>query len=163
MADGAFMTADLDDRLGAEIRICEIQMRDFGGKATFSGRTQTLKAIEGNTLVGRMLSSSGEMAVLVVDGGGSLRTAHVGDVSAGAGVGNGWAGIVQCSAIRDRGEIGKIPLGLTALGTTPRVSGKIAAGLVDVPISFGNVKFRLGDWIAAEPNGIVARSEPPAP
>lgn len=156
-------TADLVDAYGAELQVCEVQMRDFGGQLAFAGPIRTLKVFEDNALVKQTLSSRGDGAVLVIDGGGSLRTALVGDVIAGLGAANGWAGLVIHGAVRDSEQLAGLVLGLKALGTTPRVSGKTGAGLADVPISFGNVTFRPGAWLAADSDGVVVRAEAPSP
>ena len=70
--------------------------------------------------------------MLVVDGGGSLRTALMGDMIAASAVANGWAGVVINGAIRDRVAIAELPLGVKALGSNPRKSAKAGAGETDV-------------------------------
>ncbi len=162
MAETTFKTADLVDAYGADLQVCEIQFRDCGGHAAFSGPIRTLKVFEDNALVKATLATPGNGAVLVVDGGGSLRTALVGDVLAGMGAANGWAGLVVLGAIRDVADIGKLPLGVKALGTTPRVSTKTGAGFADIPLRFGNVTFVPGAWIAADPDGVVVRAQAPS-
>lgn len=82
--------------------------------------------------------------MLVVDGGGSLESALVGDLIAQLGVDNGWAGIVVHGAIRDRAAIGALPIGVKALGSNPRRPTKTGAGEADVPVEFGGVTFRPG-------------------
>jgi len=162
MAESAFKTADLVDLYGLDLQVCEIQFRDCGGHAAFAGPIRTLKVFEDNALVKQTLASPGAGAVLVVDGGGSLRTALVGDVLAGMGVRSGWAGLVVFGAIRDVVAIGGLPFGVKALGTTPKVSGKTGAGHADIPVSFGNVTFRPGAWLAADRDGIIVRAQAPS-
>ena len=77
--------------------------------------------------------------MLVVDGGGSLHSALVGDMLAGAAVQNGWAGLVIHGAVRDSAALAGLGLGVKALGTNPRKSSKTGAGAVDVPVTFGGV------------------------
>ncbi|HUH53214.1 MAG TPA: S-adenosylmethionine--2-demethylmenaquinone methyltransferase, partial [Microbacteriaceae bacterium] len=69
-----------------------MQMLNLGGTKEFSGPIRTVKCFQDNALLKSILSTPGDGAVLVVDGGGSLESALVGDIIAGIGVDNGWAG-----------------------------------------------------------------------
>ncbi|WP_046729926.1 ribonuclease E activity regulator RraA [Streptomyces humi] len=151
-------TADLVDRYG-ELRVCDQQFRHFGGHRLFAGPVRTVSCREDNGLLRALLHTPGEGHVLVVDGGGSLRTALVGDLIAGAAVENGWAGLVLHGAVRDSVALAGLPLGIKALGTIPRKSAKAAAGAVDVPVTFGGVTFRPGDVLHADDDGIVLLPE----
>jgi regulator of ribonuclease activity A len=93
--------------------------------------------------------------VLVVDGGGSLHTALMGDLIAGLGVTNGWAGVIIHGAVRDVAALRTLELGIKALGSNPRKSGKTGAGERDVPVSFGGITVRPGDRVTSDDDGIV--------
>ena len=93
--------------------------------------------------------------MLVVDGGGLLHRALVGDVIAGLAIENGWAGIVVNGAIRDAAAIGSMAIGLKALGTNPRRCAKTGVGAVDIPVAFGGVIFTPGANLYADEDGIV--------
>ncbi|WP_345013492.1 S-adenosylmethionine: 2-demethylmenaquinone methyltransferase [Streptomyces shaanxiensis] len=93
--------------------------------------------------------------MIVVDGGASLRTALLGDLMAGRARDNGWAGLVILGAVRDAAVPAGVPVGVQALGTNPRKSGKAGKGEVDVPVSFGDVTFRPGDILHADEDGVV--------
>jgi regulator of ribonuclease activity A len=97
----------------------------------------------------------GSGSVLVVDGAGSLRTALVGDLIAGAALASGWAGLVLHGAVRDSAALSRLDLGIKALGTNPRKSAKTGAGAVDVPVTFGGVTFWPGDFLHADDDGVV--------
>src|SRR5699024_11403275 len=75
-----FTTADLIDEHGDTLRSCATQFRGYGGRAFFAGPIRTVKCHEDNGLVKQVLNTPGEGAVLVVDGGGSLRSALMGDM-----------------------------------------------------------------------------------
>jgi regulator of ribonuclease activity A len=152
-------TADLMD-LWRDAPSCELQFRRFGRRARFSGRIATLRTFEDNALVKRTLSTPGDGRVLVVDGGGSLRCALVGDVIAGLALANGWAGLIVNGAVRDSAELDAMDYGIKALGTNPRVSGKLGTGEVDVDVTFGGVTFRPGDWLYSDEDGIVVSPVP---
>jgi regulator of ribonuclease activity A len=155
MTDTSAATADLVDAYGPELRVCDIQFRQFGGLRIFSGPVRTVSCHEDNGLLRDLLRTPGSGGVLVVDGGGSLRTALVGDLIAGAAQANGWAGLVVHGAVRDSAALCRLDLGIKALGTIPRKSGKTGAGGVDVPVTFGHVTFQPGDMLHADDDGIV--------
>ncbi|HVA38192.1 MAG TPA: ribonuclease E activity regulator RraA [Candidatus Dormibacteraeota bacterium] len=150
-------TADLVDayRESGRVQSCEIQFRHFGRRARFSGPIQTVRVFEDNVLVKRVLSTPGEGSVLVVDGGGSLRSALVGDVMAGLAVENGWAGLVVWGAVRDVAALERLEIGIKALGSNPWTSMKVGAGVVGVTLRFGNATFAPGHWLYADEDGVL--------
>jgi regulator of ribonuclease activity A len=148
-------TADLYDERGEDLASLSTQMRSFGAHAVFDGVIRTVRCYEDNALVRQALSSPGAGAVLVIDGGGSLQRALIGDVIAGLAVENGWAGIVAFGAIRDSVAVDRLPIGVKALGTNPRKSAKEGAGEVEVPVEFGGVTFTPGAHIWSDADGIL--------
>jgi regulator of ribonuclease activity A len=148
-------TADLVDRYGDRAAVCAVRLRAFGGRSAFEGEIATVRCHEDNVLVKRRLGEPGLGRVLVVDGGGSLRVALAGDVVAGLARDNGWAGLVIHGCVRDVAALRDLDLGIAALGSTPRPSGKTGAGEVDVPVMFGDVTFRPGDVVCVDDDGIV--------
>jgi len=91
----------------------------------------------------------------VIDGGGSLRSALVGDLIAGSAQKNGWGGLVILGAVRDTLALGRLDIGIKALGSNPWRSGKQGTGQLDVPVTFGGVEFRSGDWLYSDADGIL--------
>jgi regulator of ribonuclease activity A len=85
-------TADLYDERGDELDALALQLHDIGGHVAFHGPVRTVRCHRDNALVKATLATAGEGAVLVVDGGGSLESALVGDLIAASAVENGWAG-----------------------------------------------------------------------
>lgn len=150
-----FSTADLVDEHGEALQSCDLQLRQFGGRRRFHGPIRTVACFEDNALVRRVLSEPGDGAVLVVDGGGSLHTALVGDLIAGLAQANGWAGLVVHGAVRDTEALGGLAIGIKALGSNPRKSAKLATGQVDVPVHFGGVSFRPGEHLYSDEDGVV--------
>jgi regulator of ribonuclease activity A len=148
-------TADLVDDIGPDVRSCDLQLRQFGGRAAVAGPITTVQCFEDNALLKSVLSGPGNGGVLVIDGGGSLHAALVGDVIAGLGVDNGWAGIVINGAVRDAATLRSLPIGIKALGTNPRKSTKSGAGERDTPVEFGGVVFTPGDIAYSDEDGIV--------
>ena len=148
-------TADLVDQYGAELRVCDTQFRQFGGRRAFTGPVRTVSCYEDNGLLRELVRTPGLGCVLVVDGGGSVHTALVGDVLAGAAQASGWAGLVLHGAVRDSVALAGLELGVKALGTNPRTSAKAGAGAVDIPVTFGGTTFYPGDILHADDDGIV--------
>jgi len=148
-------TADLVDRYGPELRVCDTKFRQFGGRRSFAGPVRTVSCREDNGLLRDLLRTPGSGSVLVVDGAASLRAALVGDLIAGAALANGWAGLAVHGAVRDSAALSALDLGIKALGTNPRRSAKAGAGAIDVPVTFGGVTFYPGDILHADDDGIV--------
>ncbi|MFE2141183.1 ribonuclease E activity regulator RraA [Streptomyces sp. NPDC059456] len=148
-------TSDLYDEHGESLAVCTTQFRQFGGRRLFAGPVRTVTCHEDNALLRELINTPGEGAVLVVDGGGSLRTALSGDLIAAAAQRNGWAGMIINGAVRDSVALGGLDLGIKALGTVPRKSGKTGAGAVDEPVTLGGVTFRPGDLVHADDDGTV--------
>jgi regulator of ribonuclease activity A len=150
-----FRTADLVDEHGEALQSLDLQLRQFGGRRRFHGPMRTVACFQDNALVKKVLSEPGNGAVLVVDGGGSLHTALVGDLIAALAQDNGWAGLVVNGAVRDTEALAGLDIGIKALGSNPRKSAKLAAGQVDVAVSFGGVTFRPGDHLYSDEDGVV--------
>ena len=148
-------TADLVDDIGPDVRSCDVQFRQFGARTQFAGPISTVRCVEDNALLKSVLSTPGEAGVLVIDGGGSLHTALVGDLIADLARSNDWAGLIVHGAVRDAAALRDIDLGIKALGTNPRKSGKTGAGERDVTVSFGGVEFVPGDIAYCDDDGIV--------
>jgi regulator of ribonuclease activity A len=68
-------------------------------------------------------------------------------------------GIIINGCIRDSEDIGKMPLGVKAITTYPLKSSKRDKGLRDVPVTFGGVTFKPGDWVYADKDGILVSPE----
>jgi len=153
-------TADLFDQFGDRVQVCDPIFRDFGGQQRFSGPLVTVKCFEDNSLVKVALAEPGQGRVLVVDAGGSLRCAMLGDLLAANAVENGWSGVVLFGCVRDAAEIRRMALGVKALATNPRKSEKRGEGQRGIPVAFAGVCFRPGDQIYCDEDGILVSAEP---
>lgn len=149
-------TCDLVDRYADEIQVTEtIGLKHYGQVKRFSGKVQTLKCFEDNSLLKKIVGAPSAASVLVVDGAGSMRSALVGDLIAALAVENGWAGIIVNGCIRDTVAMANIPLGIMALGSNPKKSTKLDLGEIGSPISFAGTRFETGDYLYADEDGIV--------
>ena len=152
-----FATADLYDELGESVQSVPLQFQDLGGNTAFSGPVRTVKCYHDNVVLRSVLSTPGAGAVLVVDGGGSLERALMGDMIAEIAVRIGCAGVFINGAVRDRAVLAGLPIGIKALGSNPRKSTKEGAGDVDVPVAVGGVIFTPGDTVYADDDGILVK------
>jgi regulator of ribonuclease activity A len=96
----------------------------------------------------------------VIDGGGSLRCALLGDQLAALAVKNHWAGIVIWGCIRDSVAIAAMDLGVLALATHPQKTVKKNLGDADVTVSFAGVDFAPGAWLYADADGLIVSATP---
>jgi regulator of ribonuclease activity A len=150
-----FNTADLCDGYPELVQIAALGFREFGGVTKFSGAIETLSVFEDNALVREVLEGAGRGRVLVIDGGGSLRCALVGGRLASAAYGNGWSGLLVNGCVRDAAELAELPIGIRALDTTPRRSGKLGQGQRGGRVSFAGVSFDPGAFLYADGDGII--------
>ncbi|MEV7090171.1 ribonuclease E activity regulator RraA [Streptomyces sp. NPDC093085] len=152
---GRRTTNDLADELGDAVRSCDTQFRQYGAVRRFCGPVRTVRCRDDNALMHATLATPGAGAVLVVDGGGSVHTALIGDVIAGLALANGWSGVVINGAVRDSPALAPLPIGIKAVGANPRKSAKAGTGEVDVPVSFGGTEFVPGETLYSDEDGVV--------
>ncbi len=148
-------TADLYDEYGDKLQVPIPMFNNYGGKKAFSGVISTVKCHEDNSYVRSTLEQPGVGKVLVVDGGGSLRCALLGDMLAELGIKNGWTGIIVYGCIRDSAMIRKMGIGVKGLNTNPKKSLKKGIGERDVPVTFAGVNFIPGYFLYADEDGFV--------
>jgi regulator of ribonuclease activity A len=155
LTPGPIMTADLCDAHADQLQIARPEFRAYGGRRPFGGRIHTVQVFKDNVLIRRQIEKSVTDAVLVIDGGGSLECALVGDTLAGLAERNGWQGIVVNGCIRDAAAIAARPIGIRALNTHPLKSGKRGTGQENLPVTFAGVTFRPGEYLYADEDGMV--------
>lgn len=148
-------TSDLYDLHGEALQSCDLQLRQLGGIRHFSGPIVTFRSHEDNLLLKRIVDEPGVGRVLVVDTGGSLHVAMLGDSMAARAARNGWSGIVVNGAVRDVRALAGLPLGVKALGVNPRRSRKDGTGERDVVVAFGDAAFTPGRVLVSDDDGIV--------
>lgn len=156
MSGGAasISTPDLTDA-HPQAQALELQWRNYGALSGFSGPAVTIKCHEDNALLKAAVAEPGEGRVLVVDAGGSLRRAVVGDMLAGTALGNGWSGFVIAGAVRDVDQLANMAIGVKALGCCPRRGEKCGEGQRDITIAVGGVLIEPGAFIYADNNGVI--------
>jgi regulator of ribonuclease activity A len=148
-------TCDLYDRHEATARVADAVFRDYGRRHRFSGEAVTVKCFEDNSRVKELLATPGKGKVLVVDGGGSLRAALMGDLIAKSAVKNEWEGVVIHGCVRDTGVLVTLDLGIKALGAIPRKTVRNGEGQTGLPITFAGLRVNPGDRIFADEDGVL--------
>ena len=152
-------TTDLSDQFESSVQVADPLFRNYGGVQSFGGQMVTLKVFEDNSLVRREAESDGRGRVLVVDGGGSLRCALVGDLVAQLACDNNWAGLIINGCIRDAAEVAAIPIGVKALNTNPKRSFKRDSGERQIAVRFASLSFEPDHYVYADEDGILVASQ----
>ncbi|MGL5813747.1 MAG: putative 4-hydroxy-4-methyl-2-oxoglutarate aldolase [Aeromonas sp.] len=146
---------DLCDEHPDSVQVAEPLFRDYGGKALFHGEAVTLSCFEDNSLVRELVTRPGHGKVMVIDGGGSLRRALLGDQLAIKAAEQGWEGILIYGAVRDVGTLATLALGVKALAACPVKTEKRGLGEIDATVSFAGVTITPGDYVYADLNGVL--------
>ncbi len=120
------------------------------------GPALTVKARPGDNL---MLHHAIDIAqpgdVIVVDAGGDLSNALIGEMMVAYAVKKGVAGIVINGAIRDADSIGAGDFPLFAAGVTHRGPYKDGPGEVNVPIAIDGMVIEPGDLMIGDGDGLL--------
>ena len=154
-----YVTPDLCDAYEGLVEVVEPMFSNFGGRDSFGGQIVTIKCHEDNSLVKEQVDQPGQGKVLVVDCGGSLRRALLGDMLAEKAAKNGWEGIIVYGCIRDVDVIAQTDLGVQALASHPMKTEKRGIGDLNVPVTFGGVTFQPGHYVYADNNGIIVSAQ----
>ncbi|MGR3661200.1 MAG: ribonuclease E activity regulator RraA [Paracoccaceae bacterium] len=148
-------TCDLHDEFGMALEILPFGLRSYGGRVDFSGVVETVKCFEDNSRIKELSKTAGNGRVLVIDAGGSVRNAVMGDMIAGAFEANGWAGVIIWGAIRDVAQMAELDLGVLALGHIPRPGKRRDDGAVGIDIGLGEARVSPGDFLVSDIDGTV--------
>jgi regulator of ribonuclease activity A len=151
-------TSDLCDAYPDLVRILEPIFKNYGGRSSFGGEIVTVKCFEDNSVVKESAGKAGKGKVMVVDGGGSLKKALLGDLIAETALNNGWEGFIIYGCIRDVEPIGKMGIGVKALNSIPLKTQRKGQGEKNVQITFGGVTFNPGEYVYADTTGIIVSS-----
>lgn len=153
-----YVTPDLCDKY-PHVAVVDPMFSNFGGHDSFGGEIVTIKCFEDNSLVKEQVEKDGHGKVMVVDGGGSLRRAMLGDMLAEKAARNGWEGIIIYGCVRDVDVLIQTPLGIQALASHPMKTDKRGIGDLNVPVTFAGVTFTPGEFVYADNNGIIVSAD----
>lgn len=151
----SFSTADLYDDHADIVQVASPGLMHYGDVRTFGGEVATVHVHEDNVLMKEMLGTPGNGRILVVDGGASTWCALLGDRMAQRAIDNGWTGVILNACIRDSAEVATMPVGVMALGTSPRKSRKNGVGAKNVPVTVAGCLISPGDVLYADADGLL--------
>lgn len=155
-----FLTTDLCDKFGRAIQVAEPVFHSYGAVRRFHGELVTIRVPDDFLLVKNTLAKQGNGKVLVVDGGGALNYALMGDRLAMMAVNNNWSGVIVNGCIRDSVVIETLEIGVMALATCPARPSMEGAGDSGVPVHFAGVNFSPGHFVYVDQDGMVVSSAP---
>lgn len=122
-----------------------------------AGTAFTVRTRPGDNL---MVHKAIEMAepgdVIVVDAGGALENAIIGELMAGWAEKRGVAGFVIDGAIRDSEALAEGDFPVYAAGVTHRGPWKDGPGEINVTVAVGGMVVNPGDLVAGDHDGVVA-------
>jgi RraA family protein len=133
------------------------QLRPMHKGGKLAGPAYTVKTTPGdNLLVHKALDTAQKGDVIVVDAGGVLENAIIGELMMSRARQRGVAGLVIWGAIRDSAELGAGNYPVYASGVTHRGPYKNGPGEINVPINMGGMAVNPGDIIIGDADGLVA-------
>jgi len=133
------------------------RLRPMHREGKLAGPAFTVKTAAGdNLLVHKALDIARPGDVIVVDAGGFLDNAIIGELMSARARQRGVAGLVIWGAIRDSAEIGAGTYPVFAAGVTHRGPYKNGPGEINVPIMMGGMPVNPGDIILGDADGLVA-------
>jgi RraA family protein len=150
------VTPHLSDSM-ERLYACGPQLRPMHKEGKLAGPAYTVKTAAGdNLLVHRAIDVAHPGDVIVVDAGGFLDNAIIGELMMSRARQRGVAGLVIWGAIRDSAEIGAGTYPVFASGVTHRGPYKNGPGEINVPVVIGGMVVNPGDIIVGDADGLVA-------
>ncbi|WP_295479524.1 RraA family protein [uncultured Pseudomonas sp.] len=132
------------------------RLRPMHAKGVLSGPAVTVKARPGDNLMLHYALDIAEPGdVIVVDAGGDLSNALIGEMMVAYAVKRGVAGIVINGAIRDAGAIGAGDFPMFAAGISHRGPYKDGPGEINVPIAIDGMVIEAGDLVIGDEDGLL--------
>jgi regulator of RNase E activity RraA len=125
--------------------------------AKLIGNALTVRTRPGdNLMVHKAIDIASARDVIVVDAGGELAQAIIGEIMTTLAMTRGVAGFVIDWAVRDSGAIAAEDFPVYAAGVTHRGPYKDGPGEINVPVSVGGMVVHPGDIIVGDEDGVVA-------
>ena len=133
------------------------RLRPMHAGGCMAGPALTVRTRPGDNL---MLHKAIDLAepgdIIVVDGGGDLTNALMGELMLGHASRRGVGGFVLDAAIRDLDAISRQALPVYAAGVTHRGPYKDGPGEINVPIALGGMLVAPGDLVLGDADGVLA-------
>lgn len=131
-------------------------LRPLHGGGALAGAALTVKTRPGdNLMIHKALDIAEPGDVIVVDGGGDLTNALIGELMIAHAIQRGVAGLVLYGAVRDLAAIRQGAFPVFAAGVTHRGPYKDGPGEINVPIAISGMVISPGDLILGDDDGLV--------
>lgn len=149
-------SSNLSDCMGrAYTAESALRPRNRGGR--LCGPALTVRAVRGdNLMVHKAIDLARPGEVIVVDAGGFLEAAIIGDIMTTLATKRGVAGFVIDGAVRDSEDLAARDLPVYARGITSRGPSREGPGEINVPVSIAGMTVSPGDIIVGDADGVVA-------
>jgi RraA family protein len=132
------------------------RLRPMHAGGRMAGPALTIKTRPGdNLMIHKALQMARPGDVLVVDGGGDLTNALIGEIMVGDAVQQGLGGFVMNGAIRDAGALRAGNFPVFAAGITHRGPYKDGPGEINVPIAIDGMVIEPGDLVIGDDDGLL--------
>ena len=132
------------------------RLRPLHAGGPMAGPALTVKTRPGdNLMIHKALLMAEPGDVIVVDAGGDLTTALVGELMLSYAIARGVAGIVINGAVRDYGWIKNNGFPVFAAGVTHRGPFKDGPGEINVPIALDGMVIEPGDLVLGDDDGLL--------
>jgi len=151
-------TADICDQFTDKVAVAQPGLMPFGGHKQAAGELVIINMDEDNTQVWSTLELPGQDRILVVNNKAKY-CAVFGDRMATLAVNNAWQAVIVNGFVRDVAIIGKMPLGLWALGACPyKCQGKSIVASQG-PAQFLGLTFHDGQYVYIDQDGLLLTSQ----
>jgi regulator of RNase E activity RraA len=132
------------------------RLRPMHDGTVMSGPALTVKTRPGdNLMVHKALGMAQPGDVIVVDAGGDLTNAIIGELMAGYAITRKIGGIVINGAIRDAGALRRSSLPVYAAGVTHRGPYKDGPGEINCAIALDGMVIQPGDLVIGDEDGLL--------
>jgi len=147
--------ANISDNL--ERLSAAVGLRPFHAGGTMAGTALTVRTRPGDNLaIHQALELIRPGDVLVVDGGGDVSRALVGEIMKAIAQRRGCAGFVIDGAIRDADALARDSFPCFARAAIHAGPYKAGPGEINVPVSIGGMVVHPGDIVVGDGDGVVA-------
>ena len=149
-------TAHLSDNM-SRLAAAGPRLRPMHKGGHMVGNALTVKVRPGdNLMVHKAIDMASARDVIVVDAGGELTQAIIGELMMRHAQKRGVVGLVINGAIRDLATLGADTFPVYAAGVTHRGPYKEGPGEINVPIAIDGMLVQPGDIVVGDEDGVVA-------
>ena len=132
------------------------RLRAMHAGGRMAGPALTVKSRPGdNLMIHKALQMAQPGDIIVVDGGGDLTNALIGEIMVGDAVKQGLGGFVMNGAIRDAAVLRQGAFPVFAAGVTHRGPYKDGPGEINVPIAIDGMVIEPGDLVIGDDDGLL--------